>query len=115
MASISQGVTTAKGTQLVQIYHYKLVGFVEELTAFLRKTLFIFPYSGKVVEDLDISQEIRAWPYGYYNSNWMRGGLWIFLLGSIKKSSSTVVNYCYLQAVAEQLPSQKLSPLEGHD
>ena len=46
----------------------RAVSFIEELTSSLRKTLSIFPYSGKVAKDLEIDQEIRVWPYGRYNS-----------------------------------------------
>ena len=46
----------------------RAVSFVEELTTSLRKTLSIFPYSGKVVDDLEVGQEIRVWPHGNYNS-----------------------------------------------
>ena len=42
--------------------------FVKELTTSLRKTLSTFPYSGKVVENLDLGEEIRIWSYGNYNS-----------------------------------------------
>ncbi|SMN00431.1 hypothetical protein SPONN_1671 [uncultured Candidatus Thioglobus sp.] len=42
--------------------------FVKELTTSLRKTLSLFPYSGKVVKELDLSEEIRIWSYGHYNS-----------------------------------------------
>ena len=46
----------------------RAVSFVEEFTTSLRKTLSIFPYSGKVTEDLEFGQEIRVWSYGHYNS-----------------------------------------------
>ena len=46
----------------------RAVSFVEELTVSLRKTLSLFPYSGKVAEDLGFKQEIRIWPFGDYNS-----------------------------------------------
>ncbi len=42
--------------------------FVKELTTSLKKTLSIFPYSGKVVENLDLGKEIRTWSHGNYNS-----------------------------------------------
>ncbi|SMN10642.1 hypothetical protein SPBRAN_735 [uncultured Candidatus Thioglobus sp.] len=42
--------------------------FVKELTTSLRKTLSLFPYSGKVVEKLNLGKEIRIWSYGNYNS-----------------------------------------------
>ena len=42
--------------------------FVKELTTSLRKTLSLFPYSGKVVEGLNFSEEIRIWSHGHYNS-----------------------------------------------
>lgn len=46
----------------------RAVSFVEELTVSVRKTLSLFPYSGKVAEDLGFEQEVRVWPYGDYNS-----------------------------------------------
>lgn len=42
--------------------------FVKELTTSPRKTLSLFPYSGKVSEELDLGEEIRIWSYGNYNS-----------------------------------------------
>ena len=44
------------------------MSFIDELTGALKKTLSIFPYSGTVVEDLDIDEEIRFFPHGNYNS-----------------------------------------------
>ncbi|SMM98595.1 hypothetical protein SPONN_2609 [uncultured Candidatus Thioglobus sp.] len=46
----------------------RAITFVDEITASLEKTLSIFPLSGKVVEELDLSEEIRIWSYGHYNS-----------------------------------------------
>lgn len=40
--------------------------FIKELTTSLRKTLSLFPYSGKVSEELDLGEEIRIWLYSYY-------------------------------------------------
>ncbi|KAF3981535.1 MAG: hypothetical protein HFP78_06605 [Methylococcales symbiont of Hymedesmia sp. n. MRB-2018] len=42
--------------------------FVAEITNSANKTLAIFPYSGKVSEELDLGEEIRVWSYGNYNS-----------------------------------------------
>ena len=42
--------------------------FVKALTTSLRKTLSVFPYSGKVAGDLNLGREIRIWSYGHYNS-----------------------------------------------
>ncbi|CAC9564158.1 hypothetical protein [uncultured Gammaproteobacteria bacterium] len=38
------------------------------MTTSLNKTLSIFPYSGKIVEELDLIDEIRIWSYDHYNS-----------------------------------------------
>ncbi|SMN00450.1 hypothetical protein SPONL_1327 [uncultured Candidatus Thioglobus sp.] len=46
----------------------RAITFVDEITASLEKTLSIFPLSGKVVKELDLSEEIRIWSYGHYNS-----------------------------------------------
>ena len=46
----------------------RAMSFVDEITNSLQKTLSIFPYSGKIVEHLDIEQEIRIWPYSNYNN-----------------------------------------------
>lgn len=46
----------------------RAISFVEELTASVRKMLSLFPYAGKVVENLGFDEEIRIWPYGDYNS-----------------------------------------------
>lgn len=46
----------------------RAMSFIDELTTSLQNTLSIFPYSGKVVEDLDVSDEVRMFPHGNYNS-----------------------------------------------
>lgn len=46
----------------------RAISFMDEITDSLQKTLSIFPYSGKVAEDLDVGQEVRVWSYGNYNS-----------------------------------------------
>jgi toxin ParE1/3/4 len=46
----------------------RAISFMDEITDSLQKTLSIFPYSGKVAEDLDVGQEIRVWSHGNYNS-----------------------------------------------
>ncbi|AYQ56755.1 Plasmid stabilization system [Bathymodiolus thermophilus thioautotrophic gill symbiont] len=46
----------------------KAGSFVKELTTSLKKTLSIFPYSGKVVENLDLDKEIRIFSHGSYNN-----------------------------------------------
>jgi len=46
----------------------RAITFVDEITASLEKTLSIFPYSGKIVKDLDLDEEIRVWLHGNYNS-----------------------------------------------
>jgi hypothetical protein len=38
------------------------------MTTSLNKTLSISPYSGKIVEELDLIDEIRIWSYDHYNS-----------------------------------------------
>ncbi|CAC9620630.1 hypothetical protein [uncultured Gammaproteobacteria bacterium] len=46
----------------------RAITFVDEMTTSLNKTLSIFPYSGKIVKELDLIDEIRIWPYDHYNS-----------------------------------------------
>lgn len=46
----------------------RAISFIDELTGALRKNLSIFPLSGRIVEDLEIDEEIRIWPHGHYNS-----------------------------------------------
>jgi len=46
----------------------RAISFVDELTLSLRKTLSIFPLSGKIAEDLELDEEIRVWSHGNYNS-----------------------------------------------
>ncbi|CAC9957189.1 hypothetical protein [uncultured Gammaproteobacteria bacterium] len=46
----------------------RTITFVDEMTTSLNKTLSIFPYSGKIVEELDLIDEIRIWSYDHYNS-----------------------------------------------
>lgn len=45
----------------------RAISFVDEITDSLQKTLSLFPYSGKKVDDLSAQQEIRVWSYGRYN------------------------------------------------
>ena len=46
----------------------RAISFIDEISDSLIKTLSIFPYSGKVAEDLDLGEEIRVVPYGNYVS-----------------------------------------------
>ncbi|CAC9613832.1 hypothetical protein [uncultured Gammaproteobacteria bacterium] len=46
----------------------RAITFVDEMTTSLNKTLSIFPYSGKIVKELDLIDEIRIWSYDHYNS-----------------------------------------------
>lgn len=46
----------------------KAMSFIDELTDSLENTLSIFPYSGRVSDDLDFSEETRVFPYGNYIS-----------------------------------------------
>lgn len=46
----------------------RAISYVKELTTSLRKTLSIFPNSGKIAEDLELDEEIRVWSHGNYNS-----------------------------------------------
>ena len=44
------------------------LSFVEEITHSLNRTLSLFPYSGKIADNLDMAEEIRVWTHGNYNS-----------------------------------------------
>ena len=46
----------------------RAVTFVDEITDSLEKILSVFPYSGRIIESLDLGKEIRVWSYGNYNS-----------------------------------------------
>lgn len=46
----------------------RAISFVEELTNSLRRTLSLFPYSGSVVEGLDLDCEVRSFNFGNYSS-----------------------------------------------
>ena len=46
----------------------RAMSFIDELTGSLQRQLSLFPLSGKVVEDLDMDEEIRMLPHGNYNS-----------------------------------------------
>lgn len=46
----------------------RAVSFVDEIIDSLQKTLSVFPYAGKVAENLEVDQEIRIWPYASYNN-----------------------------------------------
>jgi plasmid stabilization system protein ParE len=41
--------------------------FIKEILTSIQNTLSLFPYSGRLVEDLDFDEEIRIWSYGNYN------------------------------------------------
>lgn len=42
--------------------------FIRKIITSLQSTLSLFPYSGRVVENLGLDEEIRIWSYGNYNS-----------------------------------------------
>ena len=46
----------------------RAIKFLDEITQSLRKTLSVFPHSGKVVDNLDLGEEIRVLHYRNYNS-----------------------------------------------
>ncbi len=46
----------------------RAVTFIDEITNSLKKTLSLFPLSGKVAEDLALTEEIRMLPHGNYVS-----------------------------------------------
>ncbi len=46
----------------------RAISFIDEITGSLKKTLSIFPYSGKITEDLDLDENIRTMPHGNNNS-----------------------------------------------
>ncbi len=46
----------------------RAITFIDEIKKSLKNNLSVFPCSGKVVEDLDLGQEIRIWSHGNYNS-----------------------------------------------
>jgi plasmid stabilization system protein ParE len=45
----------------------RAISFVDELEKSLKNTLSLFPYSCRVVEDLDFDEEVRIFSYGNYN------------------------------------------------
>ncbi len=46
----------------------RAITFIDEITNSLKKTLSLFPLSGKVAEDLALNEEIRMLPHGNYVS-----------------------------------------------
>lgn len=46
----------------------RAISFVDEITDSLKKTLSVFPKSGRVVDGLSIQGTIRLYSYGNYNS-----------------------------------------------
>lgn len=46
----------------------RAITFIDEITDSLQKSLSIFPYSGKVADDIEVDQEIRMWSHGNYIS-----------------------------------------------
>lgn len=46
----------------------RAITFIDEITDSLQKNLSIFPYSGKVADDIEADQEIRMWSHGNYIS-----------------------------------------------
>jgi toxin ParE1/3/4 len=46
----------------------RAITFIDEITDSLQKNLSIFPYSGKVADDVEVDQEIRMWSHGNYIS-----------------------------------------------
>ena len=44
----------------------RAVTFINEITDSLQKTLSLFPFSGKVAEDLELNEKIRILPHGNY-------------------------------------------------
>lgn len=45
----------------------RAVTFVRELTESARQTLSLFPYSGRLTNNINENQDIRVWSYGRYN------------------------------------------------
>ncbi len=45
----------------------RAISFIDEITSSLKKNLSIFPYSGRVAENLDLNEEIRTTSYRDYN------------------------------------------------
>jgi plasmid stabilization system protein ParE len=48
----------------------RAITFIDEITDSLQKNLSIFPYSGKVADDIEVDQEIRMWSHDNYISNY---------------------------------------------
>jgi len=46
----------------------RAITFIDEITSSLEKTLSIFPFSGKVSQELDLGEEIRVCSHANYNS-----------------------------------------------
>lgn len=46
----------------------RAMSFIDEIKKSLKNNLSIFPYSGRVAENLDLNKEIRVCSYGNYNS-----------------------------------------------
>ncbi len=49
----------------------RAITFIDEIIQSIEKILSIFPNSGKVVEDLELDEQIRVWPYENYNSYYL--------------------------------------------
>lgn len=45
----------------------RAVSFVDEIKKSLQNTLSLFPYSCRVIGDIDFAEEIRIFSYGNYN------------------------------------------------
>lgn len=46
----------------------RAISFIDELTSALKNSLSIFPYAGRVAENLNLDEEIRTTSHGNYNS-----------------------------------------------
>lgn len=46
----------------------RAITFIDEIIDSIQKNLSIFPYSGKVAEDIEVDQEVRVWSHGNYIS-----------------------------------------------
>lgn len=46
----------------------RAMSFINEITGSLQNQLSLFPFSGKIAQDLDMHEEIRMLPHGNYNS-----------------------------------------------
>jgi len=49
----------------------RAISFIDEIIQSIKKTLSIFPDSGKLVEGLGFDEQIRVWPYENYNSYYL--------------------------------------------